>query len=301
MLNENKTKSVFTTIVAVVSLLSIFYVTGIETVANARTSKITFQKDLLYLKNGDIWSMDISKRATEKLTSKKDITNYCVSYDLTKIIYVRNFKKMYELDTTTWEEKYLTDLETDMSNPSISPANDKVVYISHSIKVFYTSPSNKAYKETVRHLWLFDLKTLRKEDLTEDSPKQYSAPKWSPDGRRISFTSSARDVYIKNMPSSDVNLKKVGAGYYSEWCDDKTIAVGSSESVTLYNVEKMEKINEIKIQPAFFPAKFSLGASNDLYYEDQTENANLDISHVNTVTGQKSKVVEDARNPIYIK
>jgi dipeptidyl aminopeptidase/acylaminoacyl peptidase len=300
MINKKKFKSVITT-VALIGLVSICYAVGAERPALIRTSKISLQKKLLYLKNGDIWYMDISSRIPEKVTSKQNITNYCVSNDLTKIIYVKNFKKLYELDLTTWKDKYLTDLETDMSNPSISPANDKVVYVSHSLKEFYTSSFNKAYKETVRHLWLLDLKSLKKGDLTEDSPKQYSAPQWSPDGRRISFASSAWNVYIRNMTSSDNDLIKVGDGYYSEWVDDKTLAVGSSKSVNFYNTEKIEKTSEIKIQPAFSPAKFSLGIANDLYYEDQTENVNLDIIYINTVTGQKGKVAEDARNPIYVK
>ncbi len=301
MLTRKTFMPMVTVMTALICSMSICYAASIQSSKNVRTSKTTLQKKLLYLKNGDIWLMDMPRRAQEKLTAKKDITNYCVSYDLTKIVYVRNFKKMYELDIATWREKYLTDLETDMSNPSISPANDKVVFISNSLKEFHTSSFNKAYKETVRHLWLIDLKSLRKEDLTVDSPKQYSAPKWSPDGRRISFASGAWNVYLKNMTNSNDNLIKVGEGYYSEWFDDNTLAVGSSESVSLYSAEKMEKIKEIKIQPAFAPAKFSLGLSNDLYYEDQAENVNLDISYVNTVTGQKRKVAEDARNPVFIR
>ena len=300
MLNGKRFKLLATTMIALICSMSICYAAGTENSAYVRTSKTTLQKKLLYLKHGDIWVVDLPKSAPRKLTAKKDITNYCVSYDLSKIVYVRNFKKMYELDIATWKEKYLTDLEADMSNPSISPANDKVVYISNSLKEFHTSSFNKAYKETVRHLWLIDLKSLRKEDLTVDSPKQYSAPKWSPDGRRISFASGAWNVYLKNMTNSNDNLIKVGEGYYSEWFDDNTLAVGSSESVNLYNIEKMKKTNELKIQPAFAPAKFSLGLSNDLYYEDQAENVNLDISYVNTVTGQKRKVAEDARNPVFI-
>jgi len=256
---------------------------------------------LLYLKNGDIWIADISKGIHEQLTAKKDITNYCISYDLTKMIFVRNFSSSYELDLVTGVEKHVTDLETDMSNPSISPVNDKVVYTSKSLKEFYTSPINKAFKQRVRHLWLIDLKSRKKIDLTEDSPKQYSAPKWSPDGRRISFTSSSWDVYIKNMVNSSEGIVKVGAGYFSEWLNEKTLAIGGPEAINVYNIEKMEKINEAKFQPGFYPADFSFGISNKLYYEDQTENPDIDLSYVNIETGQKGKIVEDAKNPLFVK
>jgi len=301
MINTKKFKFMITTTIILFGAILICYAVGTENPTDIRTSKIALQNKLLYLKNGDIWYMDISKRIPEKLTAKEDITNYCVSYDLTKMIYVRNFKKMYEQDITTGRGKYLTDLETDMSNPSLSPANDKVVYISYSLKEFFTSPYNKAYHERVRHLWLIDLKSLQKIDLTEESPKQYSAPRWSPDGLRISFASSAWDVYIKKMSSFKNDSMKIGVGYYSEWLGNNILAVGGSSSVNLYSLDRMEKTGELKMQPAFDPAKFSLAVSNNLYYEDQTENANLDISYVNTATGQKGKVVEDARNPTFIK
>lgn len=262
--------------------------------------QLVLKNKLLYLKKGDIWAIG-SEGVNERLTEKKDITNYCVSHDLTKIIFVRDFKRMFDLNVKLGKEKYLTDLETDMSNPSISKENDKVIYISKSLKEFNTSPYNKAYKERVRHLWLLDLKSLKKMDLTEDSPKQYSAPTWSPDGRWISFTSSAWDVYIKNMTGNKADIKKVAAGYYSEWFDTKMLAIGSPELITLYDADTMQKTSEIRVQFGFDPAKFTFVNSKNFYFEDQTENVNLDISYYDIATRLKRKIVEDARSPQFLK
>jgi dipeptidyl aminopeptidase/acylaminoacyl peptidase len=264
-------------------------------------NQAVLKNKLLYLKGGDIWIADLSKRSHKRLTDKKDVTNYSISYDLTRLVFVRNFNKLYEIDLTKEKEKYISDLKIDMSNPSISPANDKIVYVSKSLKDFSPYPSNKAYKEKVRHIWIIDLKSMKKIDLTEESSNQYSAPKWSPDGRRISFTSGSWDVYVKNMTEPGENVMKVGAGYYSEWINQKTLAVGGPEIISVYNIEEMKKISEIKIQPAFHPAKFSFGTSNRIYYEDQTENPDIDISCVDATSVQERKVIVDARSPIFVK
>jgi len=115
-----------------------------------------------------------------------------------------------------------------------------------------TSSYNKALKETVRHIWLLDLKTHNKIDLTEDSPTQHSAPSWCPDGTKISFAKGIWDVYLRDMTGPN-RIIKVGPGYYSEWLDEKTIAVGNFESVTLYNLETMDKKSKLRFNPASIP------------------------------------------------
>ncbi len=263
--------------------------------------KLISKNDLIYLKNKDIWVFDTLSKHHRQFTRTADISNFGVSADLTKIVFVRNAKKLYLLDMATRKESFITDVETDMSNPSISPANDKVVYISKSLKEFTPYPSNQAFKTKVRHVWVIDLKSVKKTDLMGDSPNQYSAPKWSPDGRRISFASGSWEVSVKSMETNNEVIAKVGPGYYSEWIDDKTLAVGSNDKITIYNLETTEKVREIKFQPGFFPAKFSIGTANDLYFEDMSENPDGDIAYLDITNSKQQKLVEDARSPLFIK
>jgi adenine-specific DNA methylase len=103
------------------------------------------------------------------------------------------------------------------------------------------------------------------------------------------------------MANPSEGILKVGAGYFSEWLNEKTLAIGGPEAINVYNIEKMEKINEAKFQPGFYPADFSFGISNKLYYEDQTDNPDIDISYIDITTQQKGKVIKDARSPIFVK
>lgn len=297
-----------------VAYLSIVIIFGLTVMLNlsfatdAENSKfiiiqdISLKNKLLYLKNGDIWVTDPTAKSYQQLTMLNDVSNFTISYDLAKIVLVRNYKKLYIIDLITSKEEFLSDLETDMSSPSISPSNDKIVYISKSRKEFDISPF---MKDKVRHIWIIDVATKKSSDLTENSSIQYSTPKWSPDGGKISFTSMSMrskgwKVYaVKADNNIEKNKKEVAEGFYSDWLDNKTLIIGSSDKITFYNVNTLKKIKEFKLETGFFPAKFSFAPPNNIYYEDGRENPNLDIGIINIIDFEQKIIFQDARSPVF--
>jgi len=265
------------------------------------SKKETFLKNkLLYIKTGNIWLFDPATKQNIQFIQANDVVNFSVSSDYNKIAAIKN-NKLYIINAKTNEEVFLMEVETDMSNPTISPTNDKVIYISESEKEF-----NKPQAATrkVRHIWIVDLNTKAKVDLTKDSPYHHTAVQWSPDGRWVSFASSRGNgwrVYLMNMIDKKQSVKEIESGIFSSWLDNKTLAIGNSHSIKIYDVRSLKQFREIKMQPGFSPAKFAFAGDNNLYYEDMTENPDLDISHLDLVSGKKSRVIEDGRSPMFAK
>ncbi len=284
--------------------------------------KISLKNKLIYLlsnlnsfsgEKGDIWIIDPSNiKNKQQLTNVSDIISFSISYDLTKIVLVRNFKKLYMIDLLTGKENFLTDIDVetkigaelmhpisifDHSAPSISPTNDKIVFIS------------KSKRDRVNHIWMIDVATKEKVDLTENSPTQYSYPKWSPDGRKISFISKNGKknefmIFIMNIATAGKNIVEVTEGFYSEWLDSKTLIIASGMDMRyrfiFYNIEKLKKIKEFKLPPGF-TTKFSFAPPNYFYYEDESKSPITDISRMDIINLKNEIIIKNAKNPIFGK
>ncbi len=72
------------------------------------------------------------------------------------------------------------------SDPQISPDGKHIVYIRNSNDIMVDSKR--------RSLWLIDAKTKQQSPLFSDE-KQYSQPRWSPDGSKIAFVSNLTGSY----------------------------------------------------------------------------------------------------------
>lgn len=317
-------------IICILSMLIVLIITNIvfSSDRNQKESKlllaqkILLKNKLIYLlsnlnsfsgEKGDIWITDPSDiKNAQQLTNVGDISSFSISYDLTKIVLVRNFKKLYMIDLLTGNENFLTDIDVetkigaelthpisifDHSAPSISPTNDKIVLIS------------KSKRDRVNHIWMIDVATKEKVDLTENSPTQYSYPKWSPDGGKISFISKKSKnnefiVFIMNMATASKNIVEVTEGFYSEWLDSKTLIVASGMDMyyrfIFYSIEKLKEIKELKLPPGFV-IKFSFAPPNYIYYEDESKSPITDISRMNTISLERKIIIKNAKSPIFGK
>src|SRR6185369_8321472 len=80
---------------------------------------------LLYLKNHDVWSFDPISKNHKQITHSHKITNYSISSDGKKLVYVSN-NNMFIQNILSNKSVFLTNIEADMSSPSLSPANDTI-------------------------------------------------------------------------------------------------------------------------------------------------------------------------------
>ena len=282
--------------------------------------KISLKNKLMYLlsnlssfsgEKGDIWIIDPSDiKNARQLTNVGDISSFSISYDLTKIVLVRNFKKIYMIDLLTGKEDFLTDIEVetksgvepslstfDHSAPSISPTNDKVVFIS------------KSKRDMVKHIWMINVETKEKVDLTENSPNQHSRPKWSPDGSKIFFLTRPGDkneltVFIMNMFNVNKNIIKVSEGFSAEWVDNKTLIIATAKDMfyrfIFYNLDNLAEIKEIEIPPGFV-GPFTFAMPNILYYEDESKSPITDISRMDIISLKKEIIIKNAKKPVFGK
>lgn len=261
-------------------------------------TKDNLHGNLLYLKNNKVWKYDPVRGNHKQLTTIGKISNYSVSYDANKIAYVTD-KKLFIHDIQTEQTKLLTTVTTDLSSPAISPSNYIIAYISKSEKEF---DKTKHLKRKVRHIWTFDLLTNQKTDITKESPYEYTSVKYSPDGKFISFSSTQNrnwNVYVKDIDKNIIT--KIGEGTNSDWIDNNTLAIGTFDKVSIYNVVNVTKIKEVNLRAMFDPAKFSFSDETNTYYEDMSDNPDIDISVINSISGQVKKIVKDARSPLFVK
>jgi dipeptidyl aminopeptidase/acylaminoacyl peptidase len=251
---------------------------------------------IAFIKNGNVWIYDPHSKEMEPLTSTGEITNFNVSYDRNKIVLVKKNKKLYLLDLMTKKEDFLTEVETDMSSPALSPANDKIAYVSKSEKYFAITPY---LNEKVRHIWLFEIAKRKKIDLTSSSSAQHSAVSWSPNGSWLSFS---RDWKVCIMSTLHYNqIKELASGGYSTWLDGQTMAIGDNKKILIYDINSLERKREINFNAGFFPSKFILDGEGNLFYEDMTENPDLDISVIDSVNQKRKVLIEDGRSPVFIR
>lgn len=273
-----------------------------------KTADISLHNKLLYIKGNNIWASDTNGKQYHQLTSTGDISNFTIASDLSKMVLVRNFKKLFIIDISTGNEKYIANVHTDMSAPSISPCNTKILITSKSKNKLQTSEYSY---ETVRHIFLFDLNRKKQIDLMEKSVKPSSAPHWSPDGKQISFTSSSsekKDWYIYTMQASSImdnKKKEIMKGFNAQWLDNETLMIGTvsgpEEGITVYNMKDSKIVKEIKFNTSPWPLKFSHEPPNSIYYEDGRENPDLDIGHLDISNLKQNIIIRDARSPIYCK
>jgi dipeptidyl aminopeptidase/acylaminoacyl peptidase len=305
----HKKKAVYFILITM-ALLFCLIIHQISFAQSIKSSNISLHNKLLYIKGNNIWASDTNGKQCHQLTNTGDISNFAIASDLSKMVLVRNYKKLFIMDVITGNKKFVADVETDMSSPSISPDNNKIIITSRSKRKFDTS---KYTNETVRHIWLFDLKKKSNIDLTENSEKPCSAPQWSPDGKQISFTCSSatkKGWYIYTiLDPAEINKQKkeVAPGFHSMWLDNKTIMIdninmfGSERVMVISDLENSKIVKEIRFNPGMGTFQFSFEPPNNLYYEDARENPDLDIGRLSISTLKQDIIIRDARSPIYCK
>lgn len=94
-----------------------------------------------------------------------------------------------------------------------------------------------------------------------NSPEQKSAPKWSPDGKKIVFAANYwEDLYIMNADGSNkihLNIAPYPGGYFPEWSPDGEKIIFSTEPVSIVVLDlqtgTLSKINSLGMFPSWSP------------------------------------------------
>jgi hypothetical protein len=311
------------TVVLVSIVIVVFGVSGVSLASDAtKIKKSDIQNKLLFLRNDDIWAYNVENKSEKRLTSSRDIRNYTVSADATKIAYIRALKKLYVYDTESGAETFIADVTTDASQPSFSPLGDKIALISHTKEEMDVRLSYffKPVKERVRHIIIIDIKFKKIDDVTQDVPFPHSQVKWSPDGRWISFASfrfgffdklypfSAKKwaVYLMDLSNSKHKTTEIGGGMSSVWISSDQVVISdgvAANVLSFYDIKTKTLKPSTMIQAGFSPALFTLGGMNNeiVYYETaEGPDSGLIRSH-NIKTNKTEDVVMDAAVPLYVK
>lgn len=327
-------------VIKLLFIIALALVTASEAIADPAAAIVgshDIKHKLLFLRNGDIWAFDIENQSEVQITKSKHITHYCVSFDASKIAYLKELKKLYVFDMATGAEEFITDIAVDASQPSFSPLADKIALISLSKKEFevgskidtttlsnelkaYASEMTKPRKEKVRHVWIVDIKTKSLVDVTSDVPYQHSQLKWSPDGSRLSFASYrvGKDAYAGNkwqvyvMELNNPNHKTTvvsDSGMSSAWINNEEIVVSegvATNTLSIYNIKTKIKKPFAAIRTGSSTPRFTLGGSQNevIYYEEfATPEGHRDalIRSYNTHSDKAEDVVKDAVVPWYVK
>lgn len=282
-------------ILALITLISMLL---LPLVAMPEITQTKFKGKLLYIKKNEIWSYDQKSNEHKQITKKHNVTNYTISNDGEILVYVSS-NKLYLLNLSTNKDEFLANAETDMSSPTLSSSNDTIIYVSKSEREFQKS---KYLKKKARHLWAIDIRSRKKKDITKESPYEYTMANYSPDGKYISFSSNQGNGWNVFVMTKDYSqITKIGDGMHSEWLQKDTLAIGNFDKVTIYNVNDKTKVREIKIIAMFNPAKFSFNNVENVYYEEMTENPDIDLSYIDVANGKTDKIATDARAPKFVR
>jgi len=255
---------------------------------------------LLYLKKNDIWSLDqLNNNETVRVTTKKTVSSFSLSYDKTKLIIVSK-NKLYIQDIKSNVRKLISNIKTDVTPPVISSNNQKIAYISMSNEEYNVSPH---VKRKVRHIWIHDLSTRISTDITANSPYEHTSLKWSPDGTKLSF-STFRDktwkVYIIDFTSGEE--KVIAKGSISEWIDNNTLVVLNANNdiiIEFFDIAKNKKIKEVMFKARINPGQLTFAPPNTFYSEDFSDNPDGDIKLLNINTLETKTILKDAGYPAF--
>jgi len=291
--------------------------------ASAPVGSYNIRNKLLFLRNDDIWTFDIVQRTELQLTHSGNIRNYCVSADANKIAYVKGLKKLYVYDVASGSEQFITDTETDASQPSFSPLGDKVALISlikEKVQVrfnYFTEP----VQQRVRHIWIADLKTKSMMDVTPGVPFQHSEVRWSPDGRWLSFASfrigmlemlslnakSVWKVYLMDLNDPKHKTIEIGGGMSSVWLNSDQVVVSegvAANVLSIYDVKTKTKKPATMFRAGFSAPTFSFGGlNNDVVYYEVILDADGDgmIRSHNIQSNKTDDIVKNASAPLFVK
>jgi dipeptidyl aminopeptidase/acylaminoacyl peptidase len=309
-------------------LLAVFIVSlGVSGVSLASDSvvikKLDIKNKLLFLRNGDVWAYNFENKSEKRLTYCRNIRNYAVSADATKIAYVRDLKKLFIYDTESGVEDFIAETTTDASQPSFSPLGDKIALIGYTKDKVESRFSYfmKPVKQHVRHILIVNVKTKNIEDVTQDIPFQHSQVSWSPDGRWLSFASyrfgvldklnlfSSKNwsVYLMDLGNSKHKTTEISGGMSSVWLNNYQVVVSegvAANVLSAYDVKTKTIKPMTMFQAGFSSPIFSFDGMNNevVYYETGlgTDDTGLIRSH-NIKTNKIEDVVMIAGVPLYVR
>lgn len=261
---------------------------------------------LLYLKDGNIWYQDPNQEIGQQLTTEGGISLFSISQD-SSLILIAKGRKLYFWDLIEGKLKYLNTATLDVTTPSISPAKDKIAYISKSKKEFQVSPY---LKRQTRHIWLLDLKSMKSKDITAEENAEFSNVQWSPDGNYLSFHSyrdKAWKYYILKSGEPVSKAKEISEGLRLIWLNNKSVMVSLDDKHMVNTIFKWIDIDTGTVyktyrgKPPYACRKFDFLPPSSIVCEDSTETPGFDITILNTETGIKKLITTDASLPVIAK
>ena len=264
----------------------------------ARQSMTVDAGAVYFIRNNNLWVVDLKTKQERQITRDKKISSYCVSANGRLLAYFVDAEKLYLYDLIDNKEAFLAQIKTDLTNPSFSPKAEQIVLIG--------------YAAWVRHLWLLDIKTKKLTDLMPDSPYHHMFANWSPDGKWLSYTAFVNpwwtffidtdwETYLLDVLDNKRPSYKIGKGTQSQWLNKNTIIIARANSLGVYNVQSRKLVKEYKADDLSEFGDFTIeNTMETLFYVPSHDGEGVKKINVYDLKSQEQReLIIDATNPTY--